>query len=244
MKLNLTWLTLLDRYERKARLLPALLSCWVCVPGVVSLSSTILGWIPSLPVGGVFAAMGAVGLAYCASVAGRLYECKLWPRWPDDFPTHRWLHPDDNSCSQQQKQLWYAAVKQLVGLDIAQAATQGDKENIDWVITDAVRELRHQFRLTKVSGLLATHNEDYGFARNLAGLSLFWFPASCISILVAWAVYFATGDGLIWGIVASFVLLLALSLLCILPGYVRQRAERYADSFFGTLTALSQQSKK
>jgi hypothetical protein len=34
------------------------------------------------------------------------------------------------------------------------------------------------------------------------------------------------------------ILVLSLFLLRILPGYVRQRAERYGESFFGTLSAV------
>ena len=240
--LNLLKLT--DRYERKARLLPALLSCLVAVPIVAALSSSILGWVASLSVGGGFAVVGAVGLAYGASAAGRHYERRLWPRWPYDAPTNRWLHPDDTDCSQEQKQLWYEAAKQLVGLDISRAIIHGDRDNLERVINDAVRALRHQFRLTKIDGLLVTHNEDYGFARNLTGLRLFWAPGAWISCIVTWVGYIATGSGLTWGIVASVALAISVVLLCILPGYVRQRADRYAESFFGTLTALSQESRR
>ena len=114
-------------------------------------------------------ALGAVGLAYAASAVGRNYEKRLWPRWPHDAPTHCWLHPDDTHASQEQRQFWYRAIKQLLELDISNVATQGDTKELERVINDAVRGLRHQFRLTNVDGLLSTHNEDYGFARNLGG---------------------------------------------------------------------------
>ena len=244
MESALNLLKLTDRYERKARLLPALLSCLAGVPIFAALSPSILGWVKTLSIGGVFVAVGAVGLSYAASAAGRHFERKLWPRWPYDAPTNCWLHPDDTHCSREQKQHWYEAVKHLVELDIHNVAAQGDRKELERVINDAVRALRHQFRLTNVDGLLAIHNEDYGFARNLGGLRLFWLPAAVMSTLVTWAAYFSTETGLIWGIVASVVLVITLALLYILPGYVRQRAERYADSFFGTLTALYQESQK
>ena len=240
--LNLLKLT--DGYERKARLLPALLSCMVFVPMVAVFGSGIVGWVTRLSIGGGVAVVGAVGLAYAASGAGRHYEKRLWPRWPYDAPTNRWLHPDYSDCSQEQKQIWYDAVKQLAGLDISRAVGQGDPDNLERVINDAVRALRHQFRLTKVDGLLVTHNEDYGFARNLTGLRLIWSPGAFTSCIVAWAGYIVTGNGLTWGIVASVVLALSIVLLCVLPAYVRQRADRYADSFFGTLTALSKDSRR
>ena len=237
-------LKLMDRYERKARLLPALLSLSVTIPGVCALMSSILDWVPSLTVGGGLAVATLVGLAYGASAAGRLYEKRLWPRWPYDSPTNRWLHPDDDQCSQQQKLRWYDAIQKLVNLDISRAAVQGDERNIELVINDAVRELRHHFRLTQMSGLLTAHNEDYGFARNLAGLRLFWLPASAISTVLAWITYTVAGAELVWGISSSMAFLGALLLVLILPRYVRQRAERYAESFFGTLTAVYQESQR
>ena len=160
-------LKLTDRYERKARLIPALLSCLSVVPGLAALNSSAWGWVQSLAIGGGLAAVAAVGLAYGASAAGRHYERKLWPRWPYDAPTNQWLHPEDFSSSQEQKRLWYGAVKRLVKLDIMDASALEDEKNLELIINDAVRALRHQFRLTGASGLLANHNEDYGFARNL-----------------------------------------------------------------------------
>ena len=65
-----------------------------------------------------------------------------------------------------------------------------------------------------------------------------------MSSLVTWSVYLTTDTGLIWGIVASLAQVIAVALLLILPSYIRQRAERYAESFFGTLTALYQESQK
>ena len=91
----------------------------------------------------------------------------------------------------------------------------------------------------KAGGVFYTRHE---FVDHLLNHSL--LPAAVMSTLVTWAAYFSTETGLIWGIVASVVLVITLALLYILPGYVRQRAERYADSFFGTLTALYQESQK
>ena len=236
-------LKLTDRYERKARLLPGLLSFLVVAPSAGALSLDLLGWLTSLSVGVGLAAVCAVALAYAASAAGRHYERKLWPRWPHDAPTNRWLQPDDTSCSQGQKQLWYEAIKRLVELDIPHVAAQGNDRELDRVINDAVRTLRHQFRSREGNGLLAAHNEDYGFARNLAGLRLFWLPGAGIGAVVAWAAYVMTGTGLVGGVTASLVLFICLALLRILPDYVRQRADRYAESFFGTLTTLDQSSR-
>ena len=178
-----------------------------------------------------------VGLAYAAAAAGRRYERKIWPNWPYDAPTNLWLHPDDSHCSQQQKDIYYKAITRIVGLDISIAAVEDDQRK---VINDAVRGLRHKFRVLEITGLLTIHNEDYGFARNLAGLYLFWLPASVLSAASAWRFYMQTRAGLIWGLLASIVLILAIVLLCFRRTFVSQRAYRYAESFFGTLIQVDQ----
>ena len=244
MRPALSLLKLTDRYELKARLMPALLSCLVAAPGIASaFSASIVGFIASLSIGGGMTVVSAVGLAYLASMAGRAYERKLWPRWPYDAPTNLWLHPDDNHCSTAQKRIWYEAIRRHVKLDIQKAIAQGDDKEIERVINDAVVSLRHQFRLSEVEGLLAVHNEDYGFARNLAGLRVVWGPVSITSFAVSWSLYFAgSGTWLGWGLIASLILGLTAVLYFGIPTYVRQRADRYAESFFGCLMALKEEA--
>ena len=243
--MKLDYLTIMDRYEFKARLLPALLSSFVVAPTVAVLASDTLGWPSSVSIGGGLGVACAVGLTYAASAAGRYYEKRLWPRWPYDAPTNRWLYPDDQSCSQVQKELWYSAIERLVGLRITDVIGQEEPSELDRTINDAVRELRSLFRHRNVKGLLTTHNEDYGFARNLAGLNLVcWLPAAGLSAIIAWVAYFATGTEPIWGVFASSALIICLLLLRILPSYVRQRADRYAESFFGALMELYHTSER
>ena len=235
MRPILTILHLTDHYERKARLLPALLSFLVVLPPIAAVSTNAFTKLVGISTGGVLFAVISVGLAYLASAAGRHYEKKLWPNWPFDAPTNRWLHPNDTYCSREQKELWYRAIKFQTGLDIHEVAAKEDEPDLDRVINDAVRTLRIRFRQAGQGGLLSTHNIDYGFARNLAGLRTFWFPASVASVGATWALYFTTQSGLFWAIIASVVLLICLCALRILPAYVRQRADRYAESFFGAL---------
>ena len=240
MASTLDFLKLTDRYELKARLLPALLAVLVAAPGAVAvLSSAQLGWLTNLLTGGGLATVCPVALAYFASAAGRHYERRLWPRWPYDAPTNRWLNPSDTTCSQQQKELWYAAVQETIGIDIPSVATKGNQEELDRVINDAVRALRSFFRGREGDSLLVTHNEDYGFARNLAGLWLVWLPLSVGGVVAAWISHALEGTGLFWGSMATVMLLVCLVSLRGLPGYVRQRADRYAESFFGMLTGVN-----
>lgn len=252
MKSVFNLLKITDRYERKARLLPALISCLVAAPGLAAVFS--LG-VPNLDIrvflsGGTavaIAAVIAVGLSYGASMAGRRYEKKLWPCWPHDAPTNVWLSPEYSRISPEQKCIWYGAIKRLTQLDIGQTAIQGDEEALGRIINDAIVALRPQFRSfrqTDYGGLLAIHNEDYGFARNFAGLRVIWLPAGIISAIGSWSVYFLIGTWLGWGVFATLFLIVIVAVRLSLPAYVRQRADRYAESFFGVLMAIDNRNSK
>ncbi|MDE2797205.1 MAG: hypothetical protein OXI94_00930, partial [Gemmatimonadota bacterium] len=162
---------LLDRYEVKARLIPVLLSYLPVLPGIAALGVDTSGVSLGPLFGGSLVVLW-VGMTHGASAAGSRYERKLWPEWPHDAPTNRWLHPDDTRVSTEQKQLYYEAIRALQGIDIGRAVAE-DSDQLEQTINDAVRGLRHRFRSMDTHGLLATHNEDYGFARNLAGLAFF-----------------------------------------------------------------------
>ena len=67
---------------------------------------------------------------------------------------------------------------------------------------------------------------------------LVWLPLSVGSVVAAWLGYAIAGTGIFWGLMATVMLLACLVLLRALPGYVRQRADRYAESFFGMLSGV------
>ena len=225
----------MDRYEVKARLLPALLSLLPTAPGLASLGTMTLDWYTTLLVEGGVATICVYGLNHFASAVGRRYEQKLWPRQPYDLPTHLWLHPEHSRISPQQKQLYYKAILDILGLDISQAAAAGDSTALEQTIDGAIRDLRNKFRVSYPGGLLATHNEEYGFARNFAGLRPVWLAASLFSVGVTSIVFATTGTGLAWGLLATAILLLAVLIAVNQRDYVHKRAERYAESFFSTL---------
>ncbi len=230
-------LNLTDSYERKARLLPALLSGSVAIPSIGAVAGGSLSWLSSVSISVGIGALIAVVISYAASAAGRAYEKALWPAWPNDAPTNRWLLPDDETCSRQQKETWYRRIVELTGLDVAAAAGSSETE-LHRVINDAVRLLRDRIRNSDVGRMLATHNEDYGFARNLAGLRVVWMPTSAASMVVSWIAYAVADTSIVWPLAASAIVAAAVLGSFVLPGYVRQRADRYAESFFAALDQL------
>jgi hypothetical protein len=231
----LTYFNLSDHYERKARFLPGLLSVMVLIPVSAVFEWPLTTWLNLLIVGVGSAAAVSVGISHLASAAGNRLQEKLWPRWPYDAPTNIWLHPNDNSRSNQQKEAWYATIKRLTGLDIPSSINHGDHE-IESVINDAVSTLRYRLRNSEYADRLAIHNTDYGFARNFTGLRPIWLIFSMLSCVGCWYAYFMGKGQFIWGLVSTIILFLSIILaIFILPRYVQQRARYYAESFFGAL---------
>ena len=221
MTSTLDFLKLTDRYELKARLLPAFLAVLVLAPGAVAvLSAAQLGWLTNLLIGG-------------GSPPHALSHLRTSP-WLPVATTNGSSGLGGHTMPRRiagSTRVTRHALSPTV-------AAKGDPEELDRVINDAVRTLRTFFRGKEGHSLLATHNEDYGFARNLAGLRLVWLPLSVGSVVATWLGYAIAGAGLFWGLMATAILLVCLVLLRVLPGYVRQRADRYAKSFFGMLTGV------
>ena len=238
MKKWLNYTNLSDHYDRKARFRPAVLSVLPLLPMTAAMGNPFSEWI-TLLVGGVgISAVVAVGLSHVISAMGNRLQKKLWPCWPHDSPANRWLHPCEKRTSKQQRKLWYAAIKRMVGIDIGKAIKSGDE--IETTINDAVSTLRNLFWDRLEARRLRMHNVDYGFARNLTGMRSIWVGFILMSTTACWFTFLGTGrDVLLWAILSTFLaLMLGLLAFWVLPGYVRSKATYYAESFFGTLTAM------
>ena len=136
-KAILSYFNLSTHYERKGRLLPGLLTAMTLVPLGAAFGSPPGHWFDLAATGiGLWAVCG-VGISHLSSAAGNRLQRRLWPKWPHDAPTNRWLHPDDSTRSKQQKRLLYEAIKRLTHFDI-EAATQQQPAELDAVINDSV----------------------------------------------------------------------------------------------------------
>lgn len=182
--------------------------------------------------------MGAVLsvlVAYIASACGNRMQDSLWPDWPHDSPTNRWLHPEDKTTSMQQKQLWWEAVRDRFGLDIRTAQGSGSRDELNAVINDAVRMLRLGIRDSELKARVHRSNIDYAFARNLAGLRLVWGVAALLSLVGCWTLYLMRMDVIFWPLLSTAVAASTLGLARILPKYVRKKADHYAESLLDVL---------
>jgi hypothetical protein len=233
----LSYVNLSDHYERKARFLPAALCVLPLLPASAAVGGPFLEWLKLLLGGAGIGAVAAVGFSHLASAMGNRFQRKLWPRWPYDSPTNRWLHPDGDR-SGQQRALWYAAVKRLVGIEIGVAVAAG--EDVEAVINDATAALRNSFWQRPEAERLRMHNVDFGFARNLTGMRPIWICFLLASTAVCWLSFAVMArEALLWAVVSSILALVLIPVgLWVLPGYVRTKATYYAESFFATLIAV------
>lgn len=240
MRLFLQFVALSDRYERKARLLPGLLLAAAPALTMGTILQEFTTWYT--------AAGSAVGVEFLAAILlgqyarsrGRVAEDKLWKAWGGP-PTTRWLRPSDETCSNQQKVKWRSAIKRITGLSLPASMPDGvSQDHFDRQIADTTRQLRYSLRSQPEAVILAIHNEDYGFARNLYGVRWFWFML-CVACLVGSGVAFGLGLRPYMGtVVALSSVIVSLLIACELPDYVRRCADRYAESLFATAILVTQ----
>jgi len=236
----LRYLNLSDHYERKARFIPGLVTVLPLLPVAAAYKLPFGGWVALLVSGAGLGAVVAVFISHLASAFGNRPQRQLWPDWPHDAPTHRWLQPTNDEISGQQRTLWYEAIKALTGLDVPAAASQGPYEETRRVINDAVATLRSRLWQAPEGERVRLHNTDFGFARNLAGLRPIWMPLSVLSAVGCWVGLIWFGCPLLWALVSTGLAVIAVPVgWFVLPGYVRQKADHYARSFFGALTLLN-----
>jgi hypothetical protein len=231
MKSLLQLLSLSDRYERKARLLPALLVALAPASTAATAVHDLVTWYTALGAGlGVELVLG-FGLSLVARAAGRRVEDSLWETWGGP-PTTRWLRPSDTTCSDQQKTRWRAAIKQMTGLTLPATMTSSrTPEDVDRLIRDATKQLRYAIRERPEARMVAVHNEDYGFARNLLGLRWWWIGLAVLSLAVDIVLLVLGNQAMVAPLLVSGLSLLIGGFAApALPTHVRQCAERYAES--------------
>jgi len=238
----LSFFNLSDEYERRARFLPAVLTVAVLLPMAMAFGIPLMDMLQALVAGVGVGAVSAVGLSHVASAMGNRLQRRLWPDWPHDSPTNRWLMPDNPSRSKQQKDQWYAAAYRLSGLDISQIVATGDASEIRRVINDAVAAIRSQLWKSSRADLLRLRNVEYGYARNVTGLRPFWM-GGCVVSLGGCLVAYRWFDGSPLWAVTSGILVLVLPVLAytVLPGYVRAKADYYAEAFFAAMIELDRE---
>lgn len=233
----LQFLKIADSYERKARFFPALIVVLPIIVLTLSLRLPDEGWFTKLLVTGGAGGALVVALAHMASAAGNRFGDAFWTM-RGGLPTARWLRASDTAHSSQQKQQWYAAIKKLTGLDIPSAIANQPQEE-DAIISDAIRQLRNQIRGKPTAKMVDMHNEEYGFARNLAGLRWVLIASALLGVVgctLAWKYEHGSVLGCVFN---GCLLLYAVVMFFWLPRYVERAGERYAESLFSAPPLLT-----
>src|ERR1700687_3719117 len=96
------------------------------LPLSAAFGAPLLEWVKLVGVSVGLGAVIAVAVSHVASACGNRLQERLWPNWPHDSPTNQSLRADQMTVSAQQRQRWYRAIKEVVGLDIQSAVDGGD----------------------------------------------------------------------------------------------------------------------
>lgn len=243
MKKVLSRFNLGDAYEIQARVLPAMLVVLPVAVLVVQIGMAKRNWLAMIGWGAGLEVVLSVLVSKVGHALGARLQARLEKQW-GGLPTHAWLRPADPSHSEQQRKVWWKALLNLTGLDIAKAAAESDPAEVDRVIADTVMTARNKIKGNKKAALVQTYNITFGFARNLAGMKWLTF-AICVvcSGLSAWG-------NLHWGfetsgtVIQLLFLVIAAVYFWLANGYVRHCAVRYAEFFFAAMTSIAGQIEK
>ncbi len=242
MKELLKTVSLGDRYDIQARLLPGL----IAVSPLFVLISSYYGdkgeWLDAImKAGGVELIIG-VAFSKLARLLGVAYENRLVRDW-GGLPATQWLLPGDHTHSEQVKVRWRQALADLSGLELDETQGEQDEGEQKRVIDDAIGSVRNRIRGTKEAEFLHRQNIEYGFARNLGGLRRLLVPLSLLcsagSAFAAWQGLLPYGVAGIQACVFLFVAIYAVKA----SAFVKHCAARYAEAFFATISRVAQAEK-
>lgn len=233
----------LDAYERRARLLPALLVAAPAVGVIAPLSASTYGLLVSALIGPLALLGGTVVIAVLVRERGLQAERQLWAAWGGP-PTTLLLrdHPDGTARHRRCRHLVEAAT----GLALPTSRDQHDDPNgADEQIAQAIAELRSLTRDRDRHPLVFVANRDYGLARNMFALRWHGRVVAGASLLTATIAGLGTLAGH-WAHPAPQLLIALLASITLLIGWlrfpsearVRAAADRYAKHLLDATATL------
>ncbi|MGW6909539.1 hypothetical protein [Streptomyces sp. NPDC054940] len=160
----------LDEYERRARLIPGLLSVF---PLVILFSVLGLRQVPAIVyiVGTLtIAAGGPVVVSTTVRSMGRAVEPRLWESWGGP-PTTAWLRLREPSENEAQRDLWRSSIESVSGINLLSLrAERANPTKADNSIETAIKRIRDRTRNIEQFPLLYSENRGYGYERNIYGV--------------------------------------------------------------------------
>jgi len=173
-----------DRYDRNARLAPALLVLLPAVVAIIALYGKSLGIL-----GTVVTTIGVCGglamLADFARSRGKAGEQALWKKW-GGAPSTQVLRYTDDTFDDVSTARYHSLLQAKVGkpFPISRDAEANDPAGTDVLYTSAGNWLREHTRDDKKFAILKTDNIAYGFRRN--GYALRWIGVAVALLCIAW----------------------------------------------------------
>jgi hypothetical protein len=221
----------LDEYELKARIAPALIVAFPVLVDAGFIAPVLTGW-PALAAGGVCGVALIYGLGQVMSAKGAAIEPELWQRW-GGAPSTRFLRSHDASLGSDLKCSIRDALEKKLSFALLTPA-EGAKNPMaeDHAIKEAFQQVRPYLRKHDPAGLWYKQNAEYGFCRNLLGCRVLWLSTALA------ATVFAITSGVKKG--GLFNPGSVIGLLCVacaifigwavLPRITKRAAEAYAQS--------------
>jgi hypothetical protein len=222
--------TVLDLYERKARLAPALLASLPLALLFVSFGAKQWQWAA---VGVAAEAAAVIPLAELARDRGKSLQRTLWAEWGSS-PLARLLADEASTTARMARDYIHRHFPGLAMTTGAQAAESSNPE-----LYEAVGEiLRHHVRGVPGREVVAAENRSYGFQRNLLGMQSIGIGVSLVSAAAALALLIGLGNaGSGWSGVCTSLGLLTFWLVYPSELRVQQSGERYAEAVIGMIAS-------
>lgn len=231
---------LVDPYERKARLYPALLA----ILPIITLIALYTDWLTFDTENALYVAISAAGLFWLANKTrdlGKAVEKRLVAEW-GGMPSVTLLRHRDPVLDQYTKQRYHKAASILADISLPNSTEEennpADADERYRAVTSA---LLFRTRDTSKYPLLLKENINYGFWRNMRGVRLI----ACIlaAALVAFGLWldrapvldFQPPDGAELASVILGILMLVGWATTVTDASVRQAAENYAKRLLEAL---------
>jgi hypothetical protein len=239
----------LDPYERKARLTPALLT----LAPVLGVLVSLYGVKPELGTAsvGILTTFGFLYvLASIARELGKRIEDRLFASWGGK-PTTLILRHADHTLDPLTKARYHAFLSQRIGVPFPTVEQeQRDPNSADHCYAAGAKWLLDQTRDVRMFALLFKENIAYGFRRNCLGLkpyALLLAAASLVWVLVKIEAIASDGihvDALthaspeVWAAIAGSTIAMAVWLFFFTKRTVRTAAFSYADTLLRSCDTL------
>ena len=234
---------LLDYYELRARILPAGIVFSPLFISSISLAYVISQSVPWTAGAGVLAMAILYALSPVVRYAGRRSEDVIWRKW-NGPPSTRFLRWKDDHFSDQMKQKYREAIRDVLGIELPNAAEEGaDPLMADKRIGDAFKQVKGYIRRKDPEGLWRAQNVEYGFLRNLRGSLSLWLILSILGVALCGGLYrLSSGEVTLACMVANGSVLVLALVGCGLRTQVERHicdvADRYAEASLDSFMAV------